>query len=83
MGVPCYSATESIVLFQSADNIQHATCGAIKAMVLQEEAIAVRASAPSKTHVRAYMTIVGGEPSRTQSPCLEGEGEPHSPTDNP
>ena len=35
-------------------------------MALQEEAIVIRASAPSKTHVKAYMTAVGGKPSRTQ-----------------
>ena len=29
------------------------------------------------------MTAVGDEPSRSQPPPLEGEGEPHSPTGNP
>ena len=48
MGVLHYSATESIILFQSADDMQHATCRAIKVTVLHEEAIAVRASAPPK-----------------------------------
>ena len=89
--VLCYSATESIILFWSADDMQHAICGAIKAMVLHEEAIGIRASAPSKTHVRAYMATVGGEPSRAQPPPSEGErnlicplvthtqvGEPHT-----
>ena len=52
-------------------------------MVLCEEAIAIRVSAPSKTHMRAYMTAVGGKPSRTQPPPLEGEGEPHVPTGDP
>ena len=42
--------------------------------VLHEEAIAIQASAPSKTHVRAYMAAVGGEPSRTQPPPSEGRG---------
>ena len=83
VGVLHYSATELIILFSSADNMQHATCGAIKATVLREEAIAVRASAPSKTHVRAYMTTLGGKPSRTKLPPLEGgchlpAGNPHS-----
>ena len=74
MGVFHYSVTESIILFQLADDTQCTTFGAIKAMVLCEEAIAIRASAPSETHVRAYMTAVAGEPSRTQPPPLEGEG---------
>ena len=56
---------ESIILFQSADSMQHATCCAIKATVLHEEGIAIRAPAPSKTHVRAYMTAAGCEPSQT------------------
>ena len=75
VGVPHYSTTESIILFWSADDMQCATCRAIKATVLQEEAIVIRASAPSETHMRAYMTAVGGEPSRTQPPLLEGEGK--------
>ena len=83
MGVFCYSATESVILFRSVDEMQCATHRAMKVMVLHEEAIAIRASAPSKTHMRAYMTAVGGKPSRTQPPPSEGEGEPHSPTENP
>ena len=83
MGVLCYSATELVILFQSANNMQCATCGAIKATVLCKEAIAIRASTPSKTHVRTYMSTVGGKPSRTQPPPLEGEEEPHLPTGNP
>ena len=39
--------------------------------------------ATPKTHMRAYMTAVGSEPSRTQAPPLEGEWEPHSPAENP
>ena len=54
--------------------MQCATHGSIEAMVLHEEAIAIRASAPCETHMRAYMMSVGGEPSRTQPPPLEGEG---------
>ena len=68
MGVLHYSATELIILFQWANDMQCTTCGAIMAMFLCGEAIGVRASAPSETHVRAYMTTVDGEPSRTQPP---------------
>ena len=74
MGVLHYSVMELVILFRSSDNMQCATCGAIKTAVLHEEAIAVRASAPSETHMRAYMTAVGGKPSRTKAPPLEGEG---------
>ena len=74
MGVLCYSATELVILFWSAEEMQHTTCGAIKASVLHEEAIAIRASTSSKAHIRAYMTIVDGEPSGAQAPPLEGRG---------
>ena len=33
--------------------------------------------------MRAYMTTVGGKPSRTQAPTLEGEEEQHLPAENP
>ena len=75
LGVLCYPVTDLVILFQSADDMQCTTCGAIKATVLHKEAIVVRASAPSVTHVRVNMTAVGGKPSRTQPPPLEGE--PH------
>ena len=39
--------------------------------------------APLEHHIRAYITIVGGDPSKPQSPPSEGEGDPHSPTGNP
>ena len=79
MGVLHYSAMELVVLFWSADEMQCTTCRAIKATVLCKEAIALRASAPSQTHGMTYMTTVGGKPSRTQPPPLEGRGEQHSP----
>ena len=58
--------------------MQCATCGAIKATILCKEAIAIRASTPSKAHIRAYMIAVDGKPSGTQTPPLEGE-ENHNP----
>ena len=69
LGVLHYTMVESIILFQSADNMEHARCRAIKAMVLHNEPIAVGAATLSEAHVWAYMTMMGGE-------------EPHSVTDN-
>ena len=83
MGVLHYLVTKSIILFQLADDMQCTTCRAIKATVLCEEAIAIRVSPPSATHVRVYMAMVGGEPSRTQLPPSEGEEELHLPAGNP
>ena len=68
MGVLHYSAVELVALFYSTEDIQHATHGAVKVTVLQDKAIAIRARAPSETHIRAYMIAVGGDPSKLQSP---------------
>ena len=57
--------------------------GAVKVTELQEESIAIRAVAPSETHVKAYIIAVGGDSSKLQSPPSEEEEEPHSPHDNP
>ena len=70
LGVLHYTMRESIILFQSVDVMESAMHGAIKAMVLYNEPIAVGATNPSKTHLKAYMTTVGGE-------------EPHLPPGNP
>ena len=83
VGVLCYLVTESVALFCSTEDMQCATHRAIKAMELQDKAIAIRAMAPSGTHIRVYMIAVGGDPSKLLSPPSEGDGESHSPTDNP
>ena len=82
MGVLCYSVTESIMLFQSADKVQLAIHGAIKVTTLHEEAIAIWASPPSATHVRAYLAIRNGEPLGTQHQTPDRERDPPlSPSD--
>ena len=52
-------------------------------MELQDKAIAIRAVTTSETHIKGYVLAVGGDPSKPQSPPSEGEGEPHSPLNNP
>ena len=64
LGVLCYSAMESVALFCSTEDMQSVTCRAIKVTELQGEAIAIRAVAPSKTHVKAYIIAVGGDSSK-------------------
>ena len=51
--------------------------------MLHDEAIRVRTSPPSATHIRAYMAEVNGEPSSSQPPPSDGEEEPHSSPSNP
>ena len=43
LGVLCYSAMESVVLFCTTDELKCATCNTIEAMEFQGEAIKVRA----------------------------------------
>ena len=70
------------MLFHFADEILIAACGVIKAMTLCKESITVRTSPPSATHVRAYMAVMEGEPSGTQDPTQDREGNPQvSPSD--
>ena len=62
--------------------MQCVICRAIKVMVLCEEAIAIRVSSPSTTHMKAYMAVMAGVPSRTQPPPSNGEEELHLPAGN-
>ena len=70
--VLCYSATESVILFHTADELKHASCSIVKIMELQDEAIMVKAMAPSEAHITAYMTVWHLKPSK-------GDGELHTP----
>ena len=55
LGVLHYSATELVSLFCSTEDMQHAMHRAIKAMELWDEAIAIRAVAPSENHIKEYV----------------------------
>ena len=71
------------MLFHTADELQIAACRVIKASAFHEEAIRVRTSPPSATHVRAYMAAVTGKPSSAQPPPSDGEEKPHLSPGNP
>ena len=83
LGVLQYSATELVALFHMAEEMQQASCGTIKATELHNESIAIRTVAPLEPHIRAYITIGAGYPSKPQSLPSEGEVYPNSPTGNP
>ena len=51
-----------VVLFHMAEEMQWASHGAIKAMELCNEPIAIKIVAPTEPHIRAYITIGGGYP---------------------
>ena len=74
---------ELVALFHMTEEMQQASHCAIKAMELQAEPIAIRTMAPLEHHIRAYITVVGGDHSKLQPLPSEGEGDPHSPTGNP
>ena len=78
-GVLQYSTIESVMLFHTTDELQVMAHGFMKASMLHDEAIRVRTSPPSATHVRAYMAVVNGEPSSIQPLPSDGEEEPHLP----
>ena len=83
LGVLLYSVMELVALFCMTEEMQWALCGVIKAMELHNEPIAIRTRAPLEPHIRVYITVGGGDPSKLQSPPSEGEGDPHSPTGKP
>ena len=62
LGVLQYSATESAVLFHMVEEMQWASCGAIKATKLHDEPIAVKKVAPTESHIRAHITVWEGTP---------------------
>ena len=82
-GVLQYYVIKLVVLFYSTDELQIMACGVMKALMFHDEAIKVRTSPPSATHVRAYIAVVNGEPSGTQPPPSDGEEEPHLSPSNP
>ena len=72
LGVLHYSAMESVILFCTADELKCVICGIVQLMELWDEAITVKAMAPSEAHITTYMTIWHSKPST-------GDGEPHTP----
>ena len=83
LGVLWFLAMESVALFHMVEEMQQASHCDIKVMKLHDESIAIRTVAPLEPHIRVYITVVGGDPSKLQSSPSEREGDPNSPTGNP
>ena len=66
LGVLCYLATESVILFCTTDELKCATCGIIEIMEFLGEAITVRAMAPLEAHVTAYIAMSHKSPSNRE-----------------
>ena len=78
-----YSAIESVMLFHTMDKLQIVACGVVKASMLCDEAIKVRTSPASATHVRAYMAVANKEPPSSQPLPSDREEESHLSPSNP
>ena len=72
LGVFCYSAVESIVLFLTVDDLKCASHDIAGETKLHDEAIIVKAMAPTETHISAYAMVWHVKPSK-------GGGRPHTP----
>ena len=83
LGVLCYSASDLVVLFCMAQEMLQASRGAIKATELHDKLIAVKIVAPTEPHVKAYITVGEGYPTKPQSLPSEEEDDVNPPTGNP
>ena len=83
LGVLWYFLMELVALFHMTEDMQQASCSAVKATELPDEPLAIQTIAPSEHHVRAYIAVMGGDPSKPRSLPSEGEGDSHLPTSNP
>ena len=82
-GMLQYSAGESVILFQSVEEMLVTAHRVIKRRALCEEPIRLRMSPPSATHARAFMAAKDGELSGTQPPTPNRGKEPlPSPNDS-
>ena len=75
-GVLQYFTIELVMLFHTVDELQVMAHGVMKASMLHKEAIRVRTSLPSATHVRAHMVVVNRKPCGAQPLTSKGEEEP-------
>ena len=82
LGVLWYSAMESVALFHMAEEMQWASCSAIKAIDLRDEPVVIWVMAPLEHNIEVYIAIAGGDHSKPWSLPSEEEGDPNSPTGN-
>ena len=68
----CYLATESIVLFGTADDLDHVSRGLVDMTELQDEAIMVQTMAPLEAHMATFALVQHSKPT-------SGDGVLHTP----
>ena len=64
LGVLHYSPAESVMLFLTADDLKHASCDITRETKLHDEAIMVKAMAPTEAHISAYTMVWHAKPSK-------------------
>ena len=67
-----YLATESVVLFSTAEDLKCVSRGLVDVMELQNDAITVTTLAPMEAHMAAFMMVWHSKPTM-------GDGELHTP----
>ena len=72
LGVLWYSTAESVLLFGSLKDVNHAHHTLLDVMELCNEAITVGTVAPTKAHIAAFTKMWHSNPTT-------GDGEPHTP----
>ena len=72
LGVLQYSVVESVILFRSLEDVNHAHCTLLDVTELHDEAIMVQTMALAEAHVAAFTTMWHSNPTT-------GDGEPHTP----
>ena len=72
LGVLCYSATESVILFSTAEELKRVSRGLVDVMELQNDAIMVKTLAPSEAHIATFTMV-------WHSKSTIGDGELHTP----
>ena len=72
LGVLHYSATESIILFGTMEELKCASCSLVDIMELQNDAIMVKTLAPLEAHIATFAMVWHLKPTT-------GDGELHTP----
>ena len=72
MGVLCYLAMESVILFGTVEELKCASCSLVDVMQLQNDAIMLKTLAPLEAHIATFTMVWHLKPTI-------GDGEPHTP----
>ena len=63
LGVLCYSAMESIVLFSTTEDLNHASHGLVDMTELRDDAIMVATLAPTEAHIASFTMVWHSKPT--------------------